>query len=39
VKSLPEDKIMGTHYNSKDMDRRLSAYRIANNSLVAEPSV
>ena len=39
VKGLSEDSIIGTHYNQKDMDRRLTAYRTANNSKVAEPSV
>jgi adenylate kinase len=36
---LPEKMIAGTHYNAEDMERRLEAYRLANNSSVAEPSV
>lgn len=36
---MPEDLIEGTHYNFDDMTRRLKAYRFANNSEVAEPSV
>lgn len=39
VRDLPEDKIVGTHYNQVDMERRLTAYREANNSEVANPSV
>ena len=39
VRGLSEEEISGTHYNSKDMQRRLKAYREANNSEVAEPSV
>ena len=39
VKELSEEEITGTHYNAKDMQRRLMAYRTANNSEVAEPSV
>ena len=39
VRELPEDKITGTHYTKDDMLRRLKAYRTANNSVVAEPSV
>jgi len=39
VKNLPENVIAGTHYNAKDMSRRLKAYRTANNSQVAEYSV
>lgn len=39
VRELPEDQIAGTHYNMEDMQRRIKAYRIANNSVVAEPSV
>lgn len=39
VKELPEEEIEGTHYNAKDMNRRLKAYDIANKSEVAEPSV
>ena len=37
--NLREQEAFGTHYNSADMDRRLKAYRIANNSQVAEPSL
>ena len=37
--NLREQDAFGTHYNSADMDRRLKAYRIANNSQVAEPSL
>ena len=39
VKHLPEAQIVGTHYTAKDMERRLKAYRTANNSQVAEYSV
>lgn len=39
VKHLPESMITGTHYTAADMQRRLKAYRIANNSQVAEYSV
>jgi|694.fasta_scaffold153789_2 hypothetical protein len=39
VKELPQSAIEGTHYNKNDMNRRLKAYRVANNSTVAEPSV
>lgn len=39
VKNLPDHKISGTHYNAEDMNRRLKAYRTANNSQVAEYAV
>ena len=39
VRELPENQIEGTHYTKDDMLRRLQAYRTANNSVVAEPSV
>jgi hypothetical protein len=39
VMELTEEEILGTHYNAADMKRRLLAYRKANNSKVAEPSV
>lgn len=39
VKNLPDNVIAGTHYNADDMFRRLKAYRVANNSKVAEYSV
>jgi adenylate kinase len=39
VKHLPESAIKGTHYTAQDMQRRLKAYRTANNSQVAEYSV
>ncbi len=39
VRNLSEAEIEGTHYNEADMKRRLSAYREANNSTVAEPAV
>jgi hypothetical protein len=39
VMLLSEEQITGTHYNDVDMDRRLEAYRIANNSEIADPSV
>lgn len=39
VKSLPHRSVVGTHYTPADMKRRLTAYRIANNSTVAELSV
>lgn len=34
-----EQEIAGTHYNAEDMQRRIAAYRKANNSLIAEPSL
>lgn len=39
VCGLSQEEIEGTHYNSKDMARRLKDYRFANNSEVADPSV
>jgi hypothetical protein len=39
VRGLSQEEIEGTHYNGKDMSRRLKDYRIFNNSEVAEPSV
>ena len=39
VMNLSEEQIAGTHYNDKDMKRRLRAYRAINESQVAEPSV
>lgn len=39
VMELPQDQLEGTHYTKDDMVRRLGAYRLANNSKVAEPSV
>ncbi len=39
VRELPEDQITGTHYNMDSMQRRIKAYRTANNSTVAEPAV
>lgn len=39
VKGLEQSQIEGTHYNYEDMVRRLAAYRSANNSIIAEPSV
>ena len=39
VNNLPQCELVGTHYNPTDMARRLQAYRLANNSEVAEPSV
>lgn len=39
VKNLKESQLEGTHYNHADMVRRLKAYRLANNSAIAEPSV
>lgn len=39
VRDLPESRVEGTHYTKDDMIRRLKAYRTANNSVVAEPSV
>jgi adenylate kinase len=35
--NLPEWQVKGTHYNAEDMKRRIKAYRVANNSQVAEP--
>jgi hypothetical protein len=37
--NLSEEQIAGTHYNGKDMKRRLKSYRSINESKVAEPSV
>lgn len=39
VMNLSEEQIAGTHYNVKEMKRRLKAYRSINESKVAEPSV
>jgi hypothetical protein len=39
VKDLTESEIDGTHYNVKDMKRRLKQYRETNESKVADPSV
>ena len=39
VCELPEDQIIGTHYNLEDMKRRIKSYRIRNNSEIAEPAV
>jgi hypothetical protein len=39
VKGLTQEEIQNTHYNYEDMVRRLAAYRQANNSQIAEPSV
>jgi len=39
VRELPEEKLVGTHYTKEGMVRRLTTYRTANNSVVAEPSV
>jgi len=39
VQQLAECAITGTHYNPGDMARRLKAYRVLNDSQVAEPSV
>lgn len=39
VRELPEDQILGSHYTSEDMKRRLKDYRLANNSTVAEPAI
>lgn len=39
VRGLPETQIANSHYNAEDMQRRLVAYRKANNSEVADPSV
>ena len=39
VKDLDEEIVEGTHYNMKDMKRRLLKYRTDNESEVAEPSV
>ena len=39
VRELPEAQIVGTHYTEADMQRRIKAYRQANNSEVAEPAV
>ena len=39
IRELPEESVKGTHYTQTDMIRRMKAYRIANQSEVAEPSV
>jgi hypothetical protein len=39
VKNLSDEEIAGSHYNLKDMTRRLKQYRELNESTVAEPSV
>ena len=39
VRNLDENTLKDTHYNHESMIRRLKAYRTANNSEVAEPSV
>ena len=39
VRELPEDRIVGTHYNEARMRQRIKDYRLANNSQVAEPAV
>ena len=39
VKNLDEDIVAGTHYNLKDMKRRLKTYRDANESKVADKNV
>jgi adenylate kinase len=39
VKDLPEEKVQGTHWTDADLDRRLKAYREANNSSVDDPSL
>jgi len=39
VRGLSQEEIEGTHYNSKDMARRLKDYRFFNNSEIADPSV
>lgn len=39
VKELPEEKVQGTHLNDADLDRRLKAYREANNSAVDDPNI
>lgn len=39
VKELPEHKIRGTHWNSKDLLRRFKLYRQTNNSPIGDPSV
>jgi adenylate kinase len=37
--SMTEQQAFGTHYTAADMQRRLTAYRKANNSQVAEPAL
>ncbi len=39
VKDLPEETVTDTHWNDADMDRRLKAYREANNSEVDDPNL
>ena len=38
VRNLPEESIVGSHYNMADMKRRLKIYREENQSKIAEPS-
>ncbi len=37
--TMPESQAKGTHYTEADMNRRMQAYRKANNSKVAEPAL
>ena len=39
VRELPEEKVMGTHWNEEGMARRLKTYKDANNSETGEPAV
>ena len=39
VRELPEDQIVGTHYNEAEMRRRIKDYNLSNKSVVAEPAV
>ena len=39
IKVLPEEKIVGTHYNLEDMNRRLKIYRADNHDPAGAPSV
>jgi adenylate kinase len=36
---MTEQEVFGTHYTAADMARRIAAYRKANNSTIAEPSL
>jgi hypothetical protein len=37
--NLAEGHVFGTHNTAADMQRRIKAYRLANNSKVAEPAL
>jgi hypothetical protein len=37
--NMTEQEVFGTHNTAADMERRIKAYRNANNSKIAEPSL